>query len=620
MTGPWPPPGTVLLDATRPDRDAGPRRSFLFARPERVLTARAPSGVPALLEQIDDAVAAGRYVAGYLGYEAGYAFERIGPAEENGAQPLAWFGVYADRQVLGAEAVEALLRDAAGAQGYAVCHPRFAIGRDAYRQKIAAVKAHIRAGDVYQINLTDRVVFGFEGSAVALYRALRRRQRVAYGALLNTGAARVLSLSPELFFRREGEKLVTRPMKGTVRRGRTLAEDEALSAWLAADEKSRAENLMIVDLLRNDLSVCCRPGSVRVPRLFETEPYETVTQMTSTVEGTLQDGAGYAEIFRALFPCGSVTGAPKIRAMQVIRDLEEKPRGMYCGAIGYAGPGHAGGAEAAFNVAIRTVVLGEGKGTMGTGGGIVWDSEAEAEYAECLLKARFLSEEKSAQAAPGEGPPALIETMLWAEGEVALLDRHARRMARSAAYFGYPFDSDALRRRVEEKTEALDPETRHKVRATLDAAGRLAVEATPLPPKAASEGLPLRVHFARQRVDAEDPLFFHKTTARAVYEAAFQEAQAAGYDEALLLNKRGEVTEGTCTNVFVKKDGIFYTPPAESGLLAGVYRAHLLETLPAVRERVLRPRDLVEADAIYLCNAVHSARAAVLEPAAVPAA
>lgn len=616
MSDSWPPSGTVLLDATRLDGDSGPRRSFLFSRPERVLTAHTPSGVPALLQEMDAATAAGRYVAGYLGYEAGYAFERIGPAKEQ-AQPLAWLGVYARRQTLGPEATDALLADAAkGQPNPTVRNPRFALKRSAYREKIAAVKRHIRAGDVYQINLTGKVVFGFEGSAVALYRALRQQQRVAYGAFVNTGTARVLSFSPELFFRREGEKLVARPMKGTVRRGRTLAEDQRLRAWLAADEKSRAENLMIVDLLRNDLSVCCRPGTVRVPRLFETEPYETVTQMTSTVTGLLRPGAGYAHIFRALFPCGSVTGAPKIRAMQLIRELEDGPRGVYCGALGYAGPG----GEGTFSVAIRTVVLEGAKGTMGTGSGVVWDSDADAEYAECLLKARFLSKSPSAQRASAEAPPpALVETMRWAAGEVALLDRHLARMARSAAYFGYPFDEGALRRRLHAEAEALDPACLYKMRVTLDAEGRFAAETSPLPPEGASTA-PLRVCFATRRAEAEDPLFFHKTTARAVYEKAFQEAQAAGYDEAILLNTQGEVTEGTRTNVFVKKAGVWRTPPVESGLLEGVYRAHLLDTLPAAAECVLRPSDLLEADALYLCNAVWGARAAVLEPAAVPAA
>lgn len=383
-------PGTVLLDTSRPDAEND--RVLLFAKPERILAARRVADVPGMLKAADEAIRTGRFVAGYVGYEAGYAFEPAlftGTARRpDGAPPLAWLGVYERPRLLSPAAVAGALPPE-GDASLQIGALRFGTGREDYRQHVARVKAAIRAGEVYQINYTAPVRFRAGGDPLALYRRLRARQPVPYGAFLNVGnETHVLSASPELFLRRDGERVWTRPMKGTVRRGATPAEDRRLRRWLAADEKSRAENLMIVDLLRNDLSVCCRPGSVRVPCLFEVEPYETVAQMTSTVEGRLKPGLGYGDLFRALFPCGSVTGAPKLRAMQHIRRLERQPRGVYCGTIGFAGP-----REAVFNVAIRTVELQRGAGQMGIGSGLVWDSDADAEYDECVLKAQFLTAE-----------------------------------------------------------------------------------------------------------------------------------------------------------------------------------------------------------------------------------
>jgi para-aminobenzoate synthetase/4-amino-4-deoxychorismate lyase len=352
--------------------------------------------VPPLLDALDEAVAAGRFVAGLLAYEAGYALEPgVFEAPEPGL--LGWFGVYDAPRRLGLEAAGAFL---SGSGPFRLRDLRFAFDRDAYTARIAAIRELIREGDVYQVNLTAPVRFGFEGDPAGLYAALRRRQPVPYGAFLDTGERHVLSCSPELFFRVRGGRITARPMKGTAPRGATPGEDDRLAAALAADEKNQAENLMIVDLLRNDLARVSEAGSVRVPRLFEVERYETVAQMTSTVEAVLRPGATLGGVLRALFPCGSVTGAPKLRAMQRIRELEGGPRGVYCGAVGYAGPpaaapsaaGDERGFEAVFNVPIRTVELFEGEGRMGVGSGVVWDSEAEAEYAECLLKTRFLLE------------------------------------------------------------------------------------------------------------------------------------------------------------------------------------------------------------------------------------
>ncbi len=585
-------PGTVLLDTGRTDPTN--RTSWCFTAPQRVLTANTPAEVPAMVEALQKATNNGGYVAGYLSYEAGYPFVDLeAPPSPDG--PVAWFGVYDSFSRLVPVEVDrglSTLDPAASVSGV-----ELGVSQSTYTEAVDRVRHHIGEGNVYQINYTAPVRFQAPGDPRTLYRRLRRRQRVPYGAYLNLGERQILSCSPELFFRREGDRVVTTPMKGTIRRGRTLGEDQTLKEALATDPKNRAENLMIVDLLRNDLSMSCRPGSVEVPALYTTEAYDTVTQMTSTVEGRLRDGQELADVIRALFPCGSVTGAPKRRAMTLIRDLEQGPRGVYCGAIGMAGP-----ETASFNVAIRTAVIEGNKGTMGVGSGIVWDSDPQAEYEECNLKTQFLMPSAtSRQTEPDAPPPRLIETMRFDGVRLPLLDRHVARLARSAAYFDYPFDEARLRRRIERAVTAADVNTLLKVRVTLDQWGRIEVEKTPITEE---RDEPWRVTLAEERVDRTDPLFYHKTTHRRVYERVLQSARQDGFDEAILLNQDGEVTEGTYSNVFVQTNGKLLTPPVDCGLLAGVYRNYVLETKEGTREEVLTVDDLQAADGVYCCNAV----------------
>ena len=579
--------GTVLLDSARPDAEN--RWSWCFTAPRRVHTASSADEVHALVETLQEETARGHYVAGYLSYEAGYPFVDL-DVPTRVEQPIAWFGVYDAPHRLAPADVETGLNTLDASP--AVQDVRLDVSEDEYTESIRAVRRHIGKGNVYQINYTAPLRFRVDGDPRGLYRHLRSRQRVPYAAYLNLGERQILSLSPELFVRRNGDRVRTRPMKGTIRRGRTLDEDQVLQEELATDPKNRAENLMIVDLLRNDLSVCCRPGSVTVPTLYETEPYQTVTQMTSTVEGRLQGDAGLADLLRALFPCGSVTGAPKRRAMRIIRELETIPRGVYCGAIGMAGPHDT----AVFNVAIRTAVIDGDQGTMGVGSGIVWDSDSVAEYEECALKGAFLAKPPSTG---GDDGLKLIETMRYDGLRIPLFDRHVERLSRSAAYFSFPFDEDRFRRRVERSVSGADGV--RKVRVTLDRWGQLEVTTAPI---AGVGEDPWSLTIADERVDSSDPLFYHKTTRRDTYERALSAAREAGFDEALLLNQQGEVTEGTYSNVFLERDGELWTPPVDSGLLPGVYREYVLEARPEATERVLSLADLQAADAIFCCNAL----------------
>lgn len=370
-------PGTVWLDAARPE--AGVNRSLLFEHPREVLVARQLTEVVPVLEQAEAARRAGCWVAGFAAYEAGGAWLPIVSVPE---APLIWLGVYEAPPT----AESPLQEQGCGQFQVEGLHA----SRDfaTYARQVQAVRALIQEGDVYQINLTFPMEARFSGDPLALYAALRAQQPVTYGAFIETEEETVLSLSPELFFRVDGTRIRAKPMKGTAARGTTDAEDREIAAQLQADAKNRAENLMIVDLLRNDLSRVARPGSVRVPHLFSTEKHPTLIQMTSTVEGQVKQGTGLPEYFEALFPCGSVTGAPKRRAMTRIAELERQPRGVYCGAIGYAAPHD----EIVFNVAIRTLEIRNTRLRMGVGSGVVWDSNAADEYEECLLKARFLTQ------------------------------------------------------------------------------------------------------------------------------------------------------------------------------------------------------------------------------------
>ncbi|MBC8077362.1 MAG: bifunctional anthranilate synthase component I family protein/class IV aminotransferase, partial [Chloroflexales bacterium] len=427
----------------------------------------------------------------------------------------------------------------------------------------------------------------FAGDALALYRQLSTAQPADYRAYLDNGDYRILSLSPELFFGWDGDQIMTRPMKGTARRGRWLAEDEARAAALLASEKERAENLMIVDLLRNDIGRVAEIGSVRVPQLFAAERYPTVWQLTSTVSARTRPATTLEDVFAALFPCGSVTGAPKVSTMRLIAALEDTPRGVYCGAIGLIEPGGA----ATFNVAIRTVQLdaATGAANYGVGGGITWDSTAAGEYAEVRAKAALL----------GTRWPtfALLETLRLEGGRYTLLDRHLARLADSARYFDFQFDIKDARAALDVHAGEHAHEVR-RVRLLLAQGGAVRVESAPLQPLPPE---PLPVALTHTPVSSDDRFLFHKTTQRATYDAL--RANAPDAFDVLLWNERGELTEFTIGNLVLELEGRRYTPPLSSGLLAGTMRAELLET-GQIAERVLLREDLARATGVWLVNSV----------------
>jgi para-aminobenzoate synthetase/4-amino-4-deoxychorismate lyase len=469
------------------------------------------------------------------------------------------------------------------------------ITRDEFDRAIARVHEALEAGDSYQINYTFRLAFEVIGAPVALYRRLRARQPVRFGAFVALpGGRHVLSCSPEMFIEKRGELLRARPMKGTA----PLTSDPQ---WLSHDPKNRAENVMIVDLLRNDMSRIAVTGTVKTPRLFTVEPYKSLWQMTSTVEAQPRPDTTFADFVRALFPCGSITGAPKHKTMQLIDAIETTPRGLYTGAIGWLDSG----GDFSLSVAIRTLELADGKGRMGVGGGIVLDSVAADEYEECLLKARFLT-----GADPGFD---LFETTFATRDGIRHWDRHRARLAASAAWFGFPLNEAELQRQIDERCAGYEPGVGHRLRIALNKSGVITVTGAPLVPLASGDTVNVLLaaeHGYQPRVSI-DPMLLHKTTLREDYDRAWHEAETRGAFDMIFCNDKGEVTEGGRSNVFVKLDRHWWTPPLASGVLPGVMRAVLIEAW-AAGERVLTLDDLRRAESLSICNALRGALGATL--------
>jgi para-aminobenzoate synthetase / 4-amino-4-deoxychorismate lyase len=591
--------GSVLLQSSR--MDAENFRSYLFTRPRQILAAADSCTHESLFAEIERALANGEWVAGFFSYEYGAQMQPNGHGDaQSSLAPLAWLGVYAEPFVFnhrsgqfeGDASMEFATEEGSPEPNYEISGLRWSLSSEDYARKIAAIHEYIRAGDTYQVNFTQKLRFDFTGSAAALFRAVTASQPVPYSAFLHTEDWKILSFSPELFFRRKDRQIRTRPMKGTAPRGADCAEDEAMAAWLQNDEKNRSENVMIVDLLRNDLGRICEFGSVEARRLFSIEKYETLFQMTSEVSGTLRAEVRNDEIFRSLFPCGSITGAPKLRTMEIIQELEAEPRDVYTGAIGFFSPY----SEAVFSVPIRTILLTGSRGEMGVGSGIVIDSQADEEYRECQLKSRFLTESVDREAK--NEPFQLIESILWQDG-YRRLSMHIERLELSARYFEFRFDRTAILAALEAVECDLIPGQRTKVRLTLDQDGT-----TRITHAAAAENMPGKVAISARRVRSGDRLLRHKTTRRSLYDEQYQRAAALGFVDVLFLNERDEVTEGANNNIFAVKNGQWFTPPVTCGLLPGVYRRHLLETKPGAAEKILRLADLASADAVYLCNAI----------------
>ncbi|MGH6965849.1 MAG: aminodeoxychorismate synthase component I [Phenylobacterium sp.] len=581
----------VLLE----DRSIAGVGGRLYRNPSEIIACHDPGDVEAAFQRLEAGIGRGLHAAGLLAYELGYELEiRLGARmPQDRDVPLLWFGLFAQVEHLDGAALDDAFADLgppAPITGMVAGHDRAT-----HVEKVQRILTLIRAGDLYQANLTFPLRFNYAGDPLALYGALRARQPVAHGGVVALGDRTVLSVSPELFVKVCGEAATTRPMKGTAARGLDAAAADAARRALAADQKQQAENLMIVDLLRNDLARISMPGSVRTPALFTVETYPTFHAMTSTVTARLRPGVRLRDRIAALFPCGSIVGAPKIRASEVLRTLEAGARGVYTGAIGAIAPD----GDMTLNVAIRTAVISaDGTGRYGVGGGIVADSDPDAEYDEALLKARVL------QALATDF--GLIETLRWSPSAGFIRrDLHLDRLSASSAKLGFDFDrAGAEVRLARDATHWSVSADDRRVRLQLARTGDLAITHEPAP-KPLARGLALCL--AREPLDAADPFLRHKTTRREVHDRAFAEAIAQGRDEAVLLNRSGGVADASRNSVFVERDGRLLTPPLAAGALPGVLRSALISEGRAV-EAELGVSDLQQAERWFIGNSLNGLR------------
>ncbi|MBN2103393.1 aminodeoxychorismate synthase component I [bacterium] len=569
---------TILLQHTR-------SQWLLFENPLTVIQTNTIEDILPALREVDSRVNKHQeFAAGFISYEAAPGFDPALKTHSLPDFPLIWFGLFQKPRILNSLP-----------KGKTPCQLgnwQPDTNQASYQHAFDHIQSCLAGGESYQVNYTIRMNAAFTGYPFGLFRQMTKSQQALYGAYIDFGEYAICSASPELFFSLNNNRLISRPMKGTTPRGRFLSEDRFISQRLQDSLKNRAENVMIVDMMRNDMGRIAIPGSVHVPHLFDVEKYPTVWQMTSTVES--QTKADLPDIFQALFPCASVTGAPKPRTMEIIRELEPTPRKIYTGAIGMIGPGR----RARFNVTIRTVLVNQktGSAEYGVGGGVVWDSTAKEEYRECQIKARILTEKRP--------DFQLLESLLWTpETGYYLLAYHIRRLTESAEYFDYPLDIESLLKHLNTKITDY-PQKPLKVRLLLSSDGSFDISFKPPKPSHS-----VTVNCAKTPVDTDNPFLYHKTTLRDVYKQALSEKGEA--DDVILWNNRDEITESSSSNIVIQFGEKRLTPPVSCGLLPGTRRAELLDQ-GAIKESVIHKSQLYKADRIFLINSVRPWREAVL--------
>ena len=520
-----------------------------------------------------------------MNYEAGYLFEKalnkFLPRNEN----LIQFFFYDKKNVQPIKSNKILFNSF---EKYKIKNFKLNTSKNEFTKSISKIKSYIEEGDTYQVNYTIKGKFNFEGSYSGLFSNLVFNQSAQYIAVINNNGKIIISLSPEMFFEKNGRKIISKPMKGTARRGIDHSNDEFIKYELERSEKNRAENVMIVDLIRNDLGRVSEYGSVKVKNIFDVEKYESVYQMVSTVESKLKKNIKLSDVLKNIFPCGSITGAPKIRTMEIINELEKESRGIYTGSIGLIRKNII-----TFNVPIRTLVVDKktNRGEIGLGSGIVWDSIAEEEYLETKLKGKFLTEPVK--------PFKIIETMKIEDRKIFLLDEHLDRMTQTAEYFLFSFDRKKIQSYLNKIVNKTDTES-YRMRLSLDKYGRLChviSKLIQLPQE-------IKVIISKNKIHSKDRFQYFKTTNRRLYDREYKSITAKGFFDAIYFNERGELAEGAISNIFIYKNDVISTPPINAGILSGVYRKQLLKHDSGIRERRLYLAELLEADKIILTNSV----------------
>ncbi len=588
---------TILLDDAH--SQAPNPTSRLYQKPVETITAHDAHGLDTALTQIESALRQKKYVVACFSYELGEHL--IGIKPKISATPWVQAWVFNSVEKLTSAQVQEWLtqQNSSATKSPKVQNCQSSTNSQAFEKSIQQIKSLIESGDTYQVNHTYRIHGQLEGSPLLAYEALRKKQPGPYGAYIESAHGWILSCSPEWFLQKKGSVLTTKPMKGTAKVGEVSSDE------LKNDSKNRAENLMIVDLLRNDLGKISIPGSVKVPELFEVNQHGDVLQMTSTISSTCKSDLSIKELLSAIFPCGSVTGAPKKRTMEIIQDLEDSPRGLYCGAIAWFDPSKSDQAlgDLGMSVVIRTLEVNQDQSfTMGVGGGITIDSDAADEWHECQTKAAFLY-----SLSKEDEPIGLFETVRIENAKATHLELHMARLEKSAQHLNIPFNNNLLFRNVDDLCLTLDPSLIYRLRIDLSAHGEISLKAAPITPLKPNVRLLWAKDILSENtvMQSSDQLLQHKVTRRKIYDQAWMKAEELGSFDALFTNELGYVTEGGRSNIFIKKNGQWLTPPCSSGCLPGVMRNLLLkDTSWGAKETDITPDDVLQADEIIFTNAL----------------
>lgn len=563
-------------------------RSYIFSEPSELIIAYNKNDLQKSFKLADKYIQKGMQGYCLLNYEAGYLLEKklekLLTADD---RKLMQFFFFKEKNVKLIKSSKIIFEDNTDEE-FSISNFRLNTTHQQFVKNVDKIKKFIKAGDTYQVNYTMKGKFNFTGSYSSFFKGLLFNQSAKYSTFINNGEDFILSLSPELFFRIKKNRIISQPMKGTMNRGVDQYSDSIIESELINNEKNKAENVMIVDLIRNDLGRICRYGSVTVPELFKSEKYESLFQMISTIEGKLNKKIKLSEVIKNIFPCGSVTGAPKIKTMEIIKELEKDVRGIYTGSIGLVTK-----KELIFNVAIRTLTINKttGKGEIGMGAGIVWDSDAEQEFIESNLKSTFLTEP--------ENYFELLETILLENGQIEFLEEHLQRMKSAAEYFLFKFNEMKIRNHLLQEIESVDKNKKHKVRLTLSKWGRISIaitEVKPLPNE-------IKVIVSGKKISSSNKFQHFKTTNRKLYDNEFSKYSSQGNFEVLFLNEKDEIAEGSRTNIFIKKGNGWFTPPLGSGALPGIYRNYFLNN-EKTKESILSLKDILSADEVWLTNSI----------------
>ncbi len=573
----------ALLEDTKSKQN----KHYLLTNAFTEIIAYKPPELKAAFKKIESLGRQGFYLCGYMAYEAGYHFidKKINPSFFL-SEPLLYFVAF--------ENMQTYIPCFKSNKPLALYDFYLSQNMDDYIKTIHKIKNYIKNGDIYQANYTLKYNFSFSGDILSLYKKLRQSQPVEYGALLHFEQKKILSFSPELFVKKTANIITSQPMKGTAKRGKNKTEDQKIIRAMQKDEKTLAENLMIVDLMRNDLSRICKVASIKVKNLFKIKTYQSLHQMVSTIQGELRKNISLYDIFHHIFPCGSITGAPKIRTMEIIAKLEKTPRDVYTGALGYILPNQ----DFCFNIPIRTLTITDkNKAQMGIGSGIVYDSQPLAEYKECLLKAQFLKN--------ANGDFYLFETMHCKNGNILLLEYHLKRLQASAFFFDFPFDTHIINQQIVTKTQNLSGMFRVKL--CLHYNGHIEFIISPFH----ADNRIKKLMISEKKVHSQNIWLYHKTSHRNFYEQQYEQALNQGYDEVIFCNEKNELTEASRHNLIINLKGRLYTPPISSGLLPGVFRQKLLDD-KKITEKTLTLKDVQKSQEIFIINGLNGLKAALL--------